>query len=160
AFSAIYPWFPWQKIFNVHSPQAIAEAGPAMAVFFVCFLINTPLGIVNRIQMGYQQGFANNLWTALGSILALVAIIVACKLRAGLPWLVLAMTGTPMLATLTNGVFLFGKQRPWLIPSWRFFNRDAGKRLFQIGMMFLVLQLAGGIGFSSDNIVIAQVLGS
>ena len=159
AFTIVYPWFPWQRLFNVHSAMAIAEAGPAMAVFFICFLVNIPLGIVNRIQVGYQEGFAYNLWTALGSLLALGVIVLACKLRAGLPWLVLAMTGTPVLATLLNAVVLFGAQRPWLLPSWRFSARDAGRKIFRVGMMFFVLQIAAAVGFSSDNIVIAQILG-
>ncbi len=59
-FGIVYPWVPWYRLFNVHSAIAIAESGPAMAVFFGCFLVSIPLGIVNRIQSGYQQGFVNN----------------------------------------------------------------------------------------------------
>jgi O-antigen/teichoic acid export membrane protein len=139
---------------------AVAEAGPATAVFVACFLLNIPLGIVNRIQIGYQQGFANNLWTALGSMFALGAVVLACKLRASLPWLVFAMTGTPMLAIVINGAFLFGTQRPWLLPTWKYSNRVAAATLFRVGMMFFVLQIAAAVGFSTDGIVIAQILGA
>ena len=158
-FGIVYPWVPWYRLFNVHTAVAIAESGPAMAVFFGCFLVSLPLGIVNRIQSGYQQGFANNLWMALGSLLGLGAVVTTCRLRAGLPWLVLAMTGAPALATLLNGCVVFGVQRPWLLPSWRHGDFEAGRKLFRLGMMFFVLQVANALAFSSDNIVVAQVLG-
>lgn len=159
-FTMIYPWLSWQRLFNVHSAIAISEAGPAMAVFCGCFLVNIPLGIVNRIQVGYQEGFASNLWTALGGIFALGGVIVVCRLRAGLPWLVLAMAGAPVVATLANAIVLFGTQRRWLRPSWQSANRLAGGKIFRLGMMFFVLQVAVAVGFSSDNVVVAQVLGA
>jgi O-antigen/teichoic acid export membrane protein len=158
-FAVVYRWVPWYRLFNVHSATAIAESGPAMAIFFGCFLVNIPLGTVNRIQSGYQQGFANNLWMALGSLLALGAVVLACKLRAGRPWLVLAMTGAPALATLLNACVVFGVQRPWLLPSLRYADFGAGGKLFRLGMMFFVLQIANALAFSSDNIVVAQILG-
>ena len=51
-FANTYQWIPWIKVFSVTSSQAMAEAGPAMAVFVGCFLVNMPLGIVNQIQRG------------------------------------------------------------------------------------------------------------
>jgi O-antigen/teichoic acid export membrane protein len=158
-FGLGYRWIPWHRLFNVHSAVATAEAGPAMAVFFACFVVNIPLGVVNRIQVGYQQGFSNNLWGAVGNVFALCAVILACRRRAGLPWLVLAMAGAPTVATLLNGAVLLGKQRPWLFPSWRYCDLGASRVIFRIGMMFFVLQGAVAVAFSSDNIVLAQVLG-
>jgi O-antigen/teichoic acid export membrane protein len=155
----VYQWLPWSRFFNVHSALAAAEAGPAIAVFFGCFLLSIPLGIINRIQVGYQQGFANNLWTCLGSLFALGAVVLACKLRAGLPWLILAMTGAPVLATLLNAAVLFGAQRSWLLPSWRYADLKAARAIFRLGMMFFVLQVAVVVAFSSDNIVVARILG-
>lgn len=158
-FGIIYSWVPWYRLFNVHSVIATAEAGPAMAVFLTCFLLNIPLGVINRIQVSYQQGFTTNLWGALGSLFGLGALILACKRRAGLPWLVLAMSGAPMLATLLNGAVLLGAQRPWLLPSWRYCDRESARTIFRIGMMFFVLQIGVAFGFSSDNIILAQILG-
>jgi O-antigen/teichoic acid export membrane protein len=158
-FGIAYPWVPWSRLFNVHSAVAMAESGPAMAVFFGCFLVNLPLGVVNRIQSGYQQGFANNLWMALGSLFGFGAVVLACKLRAGLPWLVLAMTGAPALAMLLNAVVVFRVQRPWLVPLPRHGDFEAGRRLFQLGIMFFILQVANALAYSSDNIVVAQILG-
>ncbi|MGD0738644.1 MAG: oligosaccharide flippase family protein [Terracidiphilus sp.] len=160
AFFAVYELIPWPRLFNVHSPTAVAEAGPAAAVFVCCFIASIPLGIVNRIQIGYQDGFENNLWISLGSVFSLAAVLLACYVRASLPWLVLAMTGAPILAVILNSTVLFAVERPWLCPQWSLANTRMQNRMLGLGSMFVILQLAAAIGFSSDNVVIAQNLGS
>ncbi len=159
SFGLLYQSFSWQQIFNISSPLAIAEAGPAMIVFMLCFLINMPLGIVQRVQMGYQEAFKNSIWLGMGNVLGLVNVLVVIGLRAGLPWLVLALAGTPILTTILNGLVLFGHQRPWLRPRWTDLNAPAVKYLLRIGILFFALQIASAIGYQTDNIVIARILG-
>jgi O-antigen/teichoic acid export membrane protein len=131
-----------------------------MAVFIGCFLINVPVGVVQRIQRGYQEGFANNIWQVVGSLLGLVGVLVAILLRAGLPWLVFAMAGSPVLTTILNGIVLFGFQRPWLCPQISGFTVGAARRILSTGLLFFALQVATAIGYQSDNIVLARILGA
>lgn len=159
-FALLYPLVPWQRIFNISSAAAIAESGPAMAVFMACFVLNIPLGTVQKIQMGYQEGFVNSLWQSGGSLLGLVCVLLAICLKAGLPWLVLAMSGAPLMMTFLNGVILFGFRRPWLRPRLKSLNAETCKRILKFGLFFFVLQLAGALGFQSDNLVIAYFLGA
>lgn len=159
-FGVIYPYIHWSRVFNVTSDIAIRESGPAMAVLLITFLINMPLGIVQRIQMGYQEGYKNQLWLSGGAVLGLVGVLLCIYYRAGLPWLVLAISGGPLLATLMNGAFLFIHSRPCLLPRWHYFSFSAGKNLVSIGLIFFILQLFTVFGNSIDNIVIAQVLGA
>jgi O-antigen/teichoic acid export membrane protein len=158
--AASYPWISWSRAFNVSSPEAAAEAGPAVAAFFACFLVSMPLGVVQRVQLGYQEGFANSVWEAVGSLLGLAAVLVAIAAKAGLPWLVLAMAGGPVLALLANAVVLFGYRRPWLRPAFRRAELGAAMRVLRVGALFFVLQAAGAAAFLSDNLVAAHVLGA
>ena len=155
AFAVVYPLVPWQALFNVSSP----EAGPAMAAFVGCFLVSLPLGVVEKVQLGYQEGFRNALWTALGSVFGLGAVLVAIALEAGLPWLVLAMAGAPVVARLANGVALFGWHKRWLRPTLAAATRSAARQVLQLGLLFLVLQLAVAVAYQSDSMVAAQVIG-
>lgn len=91
AFALVYPHVPWPRFFNVTSDLASRESGSAMAVFFVCFAINLPLGVVQRVQMGFQETGTTALWQSAGYLLSLGGVVLAVYLRAGLPWLVLAM---------------------------------------------------------------------
>lgn len=158
-FVVIYPLISWQRFFNVSSAQAAAEAGPAMSIFIGCFIVNIPLGIVQRVQTGYQEGFINNLWQAAGNLLGLAGVLLVIHLRAGLPWLVLAMAGAPALVSFLNGIVLFKFNRPWLQPEWRRITGTAAKKIFRLGILFFLLQITAALAFSSDNMVAAQILG-
>jgi len=152
-FALVYPIVPWARFFNVVSELAARESGPAVAVFVVCFALNIPLWAVNRVHLGYQEGFVNSFWEIAGNVLGLMGILLAIYLRAGLPWLVLAMSGPPALASLANGAILFGVRRPWLLPRWRTGTREAALKIFRLGFLFFVLQLTGAIAYSSDDII-------
>ena len=158
-FGFAYSRLPWDSIFNVKSALAISEAGPSMAVFVGCFLLNIPLGIVQRIQIGYQEGYINSLWQGAGNALGLAGVLLAIYLELGLPWIVLAFAGSPLLAALANSLFQFKYKRPWLLPAWSHVDGAAVRRILKMGALFFVLQAAVAVAFSSDNIVIAQLLG-
>ena len=155
-----YPLVAWDRVFNVTSPLAVAEAGPAVAVFVACFLVSMPLGIVERVQLGMQQGFANSLWEGLGSVIGLAGVVAAIHLRMSLPWLVFAMAGGPVVALLLNAWVLFWRQRRWLRPSPGRYSRDAAGRMLRLGSLFLVLQVVSAAAFFSDNLVAAHALGA
>lgn len=159
-FAVIYPWVPWARVFNVYSSQAVAEAGPAVAVFVGCFLAGIPLSIARQTQIGYQEGFTTNLCAGLGNLLGIGGVLLVIYLEAGLPWLVLAVGGAPTLALFLNSVVLFKRQRPWLSPRLKNINISAAKRVSQIGLLFFVLQVAGVVAYYSDNIVVAQIFGA
>jgi len=109
--------------------------------------------------MGFQEGFIANLWASLGSILALLSLLLVIHFRGSLALLVLAMAGAPILALMLNGAAEFGVYHRWLIPSWRYVNLKVSKRLLRLGLLFFFLQIASAIGYSSDNIVLARILG-
>lgn len=156
----IYQLVSWGAVFNVSSPKATSEAGVGMAVFGACFLASLPAGIVERVQLGYQEGFVNGLWAAAGSLIGLIGVLLGIHLRAGLPWLVLAIAGAPLLAQICNGLMLFGRRRPWLRPSVRVATRAASTELMRLGGLFFLLQLAVALLFASDNIIVARLFGA
>jgi O-antigen/teichoic acid export membrane protein len=146
-------------VFNLSSSEAIKEAGPAVAVFIACFALNLPLGIVQRVQSGYQQGYLSNVWQAVGSVLSLGGLLLVVSYRGGLPWLVLAVVGASVFATLVNWITEFGIARRWLMPAYRQVELQAVAKLAKIGFLFFILQATVAIAFASDNLVASQVLG-
>lgn len=155
-----YPVVPWKAIFNVSSAPAIAESGPAVLAFMACFLVSLPLGIVQRVQMGFQEGYWNSLWTAAGSLLGVAAMLLAVYAGLGLPWLVLALAGAPVVAAMANGVHLLGVQRRELLPRWGLASAVVARGIAGTGFLFFILQLSTAVAFASDNLIVAQVLGA
>lgn len=160
AFAFAYPWIHWPAIFNVTTDLARNESAPAMLALVFCFLINVPLGIVQRVQMGFQEGFSNDIWQGAGSLFSLAALLVGVHLRWGLPALILAVSASPVLTMTLNGARLFGHARRWLLPHWDHFRWSAARTLGRTGGLFFVMQVTNIVCFSSDNVIIAQILGA
>jgi O-antigen/teichoic acid export membrane protein len=159
-FAASYFFIPWQYIYNISSFQGINEAGPATAILIICFLINLILSIAQKVQIGYQEGYVNNFWQIIGNITGLIAIIVTIKLNGGLPWLVMAISGLPLIATAINGYNLFYIKRRELLPNWKNFDYATGQTLIKSGFFFFLLWLVNILGTSTDKLIIAQFLGA
>src|ERR1700686_2068724 len=51
-FAATYWLVPWARVFNVTSPAAFNEAGPAAAVLVACFLVAMPVGAFQQVRLG------------------------------------------------------------------------------------------------------------
>ncbi len=156
---ATFRFIPWADVFRVSSLQARAEAGPALIVFATCFALNIPLDIVQRVQLGLQQGYRYSLWQLSGSALGLIGVVGGVWLHVGLPTLIAALAGGPVLATGLNAIQFFGFARPDLRPSIGLVDRKVIVEIARLGGLFFVLQLAVAVCYSSDNLVLARIMG-
>jgi O-antigen/teichoic acid export membrane protein len=159
-FGVAYFTVPWAGVFNVHTQPAISEAGPAAAVLVGAFAVGLPLGIVGTVQLAHQTGYISSAWAIVGNLGSFVALVLIINIHGSLPLLMLAMTCVGLPMAVLNGWFLFRRHRPWLMPRVRDVDFRAGRGLLRVGSFFIVLQIAGLVAYSLDNIVIAQILGS
>jgi len=159
SFTVVYPLVPWPRVFNVSTPLAMREAGPALFVFLVYFLCNMPLDVVQRVQTGHQEGFAGNLWAVVGSLTGLTGLLISLHLHGGLPWLILGLLGGQVFGVAGNWVFEFGFTRPGLSPSLAYWDRAMARRILNTGILFFILSVCNALNVPLDNIVITQVLG-
>jgi O-antigen/teichoic acid export membrane protein len=159
-FFAIYRFVNWADFFRVVSPQARSEAGPALAVFATCFALNISMDVVQRVQLGLQQGYRYSLWQLCGSIAGFIGILSGIWLHVSLPLLVVAIAGAPIFATTLNAIHFFGFVRPDLRPSRRLVASNVISEIAKLGGLFFVLQVVVSISFSADNFIIARMLGA
>jgi O-antigen/teichoic acid export membrane protein len=159
-FVAVYPHISWARLFNVKTAIAAHEAGPALLVFVLCFALNVPLGAMQRIQLGLQQGYYTNLWQLGGSLCALGGVLVGVQIRLALPWLVLTVSAAPVVAAAGNGFVFFGFLHRDLRPLQRHVSFVTALQLARIGGLFFFLQVVVAAAFYSDSLIIAHVLGA
>jgi O-antigen/teichoic acid export membrane protein len=157
--AATYPFISWADLFNISDPRARAESAPAMLAFGWCFALSLPLSAVSQIRYGLQEGYLNSAFVAAGNLLALAALLAVIGLRLGLPVLVVALMGAPLLTGLLNAGLLFGRQRPWLTPRIERVDGPTVSVLLRSGWQFLVLQLAMAAAFYSDSLIAARIIG-
>jgi O-antigen/teichoic acid export membrane protein len=158
-FVSLYFVVPWARFFNVTDPAAVADAGPTIAVLFGAFALGLPLSTIAQVQLAHQSGYVSSAWAIVANVGSLLAVILVVNLHGGLPVLVAALTGMGLLGAASNGVMLYGFQRPWLRPRLGDVSLRMARPLFRTGAFFLVLQLAALAAYQLDNFVIIQVMG-
>jgi O-antigen/teichoic acid export membrane protein len=160
SFFALYRFVNWADFFRVVSPQARSEAGPALAVFAVCFALNISMDVVQRVELGLQQGYRYSLWQLCGSFAGFVGVLAGIWLHVSLPMLVVTIAGAPIFATALNAFHFFTFVEPNLRPSLDLVSRQAISEIARLGGLFFVLQLVVAVSYSADNLIIARTLGA
>src|ERR1700722_1839843 len=127
AGAAAYPFMPWTRLFNVKSAALAVEGSHAILVLYAWFVVSIPIGVITRAQSGLQKGYIPQVIGALGSVLTLIALLLAIGLHGSLPWLVFASTMGSVTATAFNGWLLF-HEHPWLLPARHAFRRSAASK--------------------------------
>ena len=159
AFFVASAFIPWARILNVQTQSAADELGPSIAVLGIGLAMMIPAGVAGRIQAGLQQSFSASLFQIFGSLLTLAGLLVAVWGGAGLAMLIACAVGGPLVAALWNSALFFGKWRPDLRPMARFFSPVALRHVAHLGLLYFILQIALGVGMSTDNIIISHFLG-
>ena len=148
----------WASVFNLRGAVARSEAGPAILVLGLCYAASLPLSAVTQIRNGLQEGYVNWAFTAGGNVLAIVLVLFTIQMRAGLPYVVLAFMGAPLVAGTANAAALLIR-RPALVPRWDRTRRFVALSLLRSGGQFLVLQAAMAAAFYSDTLIATSVIG-
>lgn len=159
-FATLYWFIPWNRVFNVHSAEAIAQAGPASAVFFLAFALAIPASIIQRVQSGLQEGVRTNVWTVAANFVSLILLLACIWLRMPLAVLVLVLFFTPIAFNILNALHSFLIRSPEIRPSIHYFDRSMLKEIMSSGAMFFILQISASVIFASNPFFIAQMLGA
>jgi hypothetical protein len=151
-FVAIVPWINWSRLYNLAGEGNHPEVVASTAVVAGVFLLSIPLGVVERVRLGYQEGFINAVFAALGGLLGLGSVLLVIHFRGGLLVVAGAGSATTPRGGL-NGVLLFAHQRPWFRPGGR---QWTGKpQGFITARKPFPRPALPWLAFTSDNLIVA-----
>lgn len=136
-----------------------AEVRQALNIFAAVLAVNIPASLIQRVQLGMQQGYWNGIAQFANALLMLIAVPQALRSGGGLVTLVLATLGIQTMVNIANtGIWLY--RNGVLHGSWSgFVHFDTMIGLLRTGSLFFILQMAAAFAFQSDSIVITQTLG-
>jgi O-antigen/teichoic acid export membrane protein len=123
----------------------------------ICVLVALPLSIVRQIYAGYQKAYIGNLFTILGALITLSALYLVIWTRGGLPALVFAFAGPPVLIAFINLLYLAFKEMPWLTPRLGNVSRRAMRRLLSTSTPLFLFQIGSLMVNETQIIVLAHV---
>jgi O-antigen/teichoic acid export membrane protein len=90
--------------------------------------------------------------------MSLLGLLGAIAAHGSLPLLVFASTFGSIGAPAYNAWLLF-REHPWLLPARHAYKKESARRIIRLGLLFFALQCGIIIGYTSDNLVITQILG-
>lgn len=136
-----------------------AEVLQALQIFAAVLAINVPASLIQRVQLGMQQGYWSGVSQLANAVLMLIFVPLALHNGGGLVGLVFATLGVQALVNIMNTLLwlhLNGVLRSEFYSSFHFHTI---RSLLRTGGLFFVLQMAAAFAFQSDSIVITHTLG-
>jgi O-antigen/teichoic acid export membrane protein len=155
----VFPYLDWYALFKLSARSEVPEVARSVAVAFLIFLIDLPSRLATKILGGYQELRTASLFTTVGGVGNLVAIVVVVKLRGSLAAMVAGASAALVGSDLICLLWLICFSKPWLVPRIEHLNRRAAARMMRQGLEFFIIQIAGLVVFNSDNLVITHYLG-
>lgn len=148
----------WSNIFNsnilVQKDYIIL-----MGLFTYAIIIYFVLALINNVLISLQRSSLGGLMPLMANGSFLFFMLLFSNILKGNIILILSFY---VVCLLFSGIimnFIVFKKYIFLKPSIKSFKIDKIKSILNIGINFFIIQLAGIIIFSTDNIIISQVLG-
>lgn len=144
AFIAILMLVPIPTLFGDSFSGKESVLRPALWTGLGLFLLLFVLNLTERVREGHLEVASNNLWGAVGNVMAAICVAVGVGYVPEVWFLVLAVHGSMVLAKAFNTMALW-RDHPLMRPSPGFFRPTVARHLFSDGIAFSTCCLVAGI---------------
>jgi O-antigen/teichoic acid export membrane protein len=159
AIFLIGPKIPWAALFGLTSPRAAAELPAALAAATIIFLLTLPLTIGQKLYLACGEGKCANAWSAAGSVISLLALLMVTRAQGGLVRLVIAVSGAGLLVNAASLAALL-RRRPQLRPAAADMALARLPDTLNASGKFFIIQILSLAVFETDNLLVGHVLGA
>lgn len=144
----------WKLIFNTTIESRYVVL---FSLFFVC--INLFLSLQKSEYYAEQKAEIVSLQGTIIQFLNLFGIIIATRVSSGkLMVVALLFSMSSIVVNIYYSVRIW-KQREYLRPSWRLFDKSQVSDITGLGIKFFLLQMAALVLFTTDNMIITILYG-
>lgn len=159
-FLLVNPFLDWVSILNVSSEMR-SEVSLLAVIVFTYFCLQFVLKVINTLITADQQPAKASLIDLFGQLFSLLFIVILVKTTEGsLVNLGVALCLSPILVLGIANLIFFRKKYYDYRPKISKIDLKHSKGLFNLGLTFFIIQVAGLIQYQSANIIIAQSFGS
>lgn len=120
--------------------------------------LNLPLNAANNVWMALQKGYVSGLWELVQTVLTLGGLITAAGRTTDVRVYVAVVYGSLVLANFGSLLHVFAIHRE-LRPSGLSVSLQAVRHVLGQGILYFILNLAGGLSFLLDNVLALELLG-
>ena len=153
------PWIDWYGILHT-SPDEVGSLGKIVYLSFLIYCLNFIFKFIGNVYLAAQLPAVNNFFVTTGHLVALIVIYILTKTSPGsLLSVAVVYCASPLAIYLLAYPVTFFRIFPYLRPGLKSFRSKYLKDLFNIGVLFFILQLSGILLFSLANILISHLFG-
>ncbi len=149
----------WNVIFNISADKT--ENLQVLVVYvFTLFILRFILRLIAIIITADQKPALSNTFDPLSNVISLIIIyVLTLTTKGSLMYLAIAVTFSPVFVLFIATIYFFSNRYKDYRPSLKYFRLDQLKDLTGLGFQFFIIQIAVLVIFSTDNMIITQVLG-
>ena len=149
----------WNKILNT---QLVSndELKASVALVFVVFVVRFVAGLIMSVLRADQRPALADSYSLIASVISLV-IVYMLSFTPGnsLFYACMAIALPDSVILIFVNIYFFRGRYQSYAPSFKFLKKEYFKDIFNLGLKFFIIQLAGIVTMSSSNIIIAQKIG-
>lgn len=158
-FLIIFPFIDWVVVFN-SSPELANSLKYLVLIVLMFFILRLVLGMISIILIADQRPALGGIIDPIGNFIILIIIIVLTKTTEGsLLYLGITLSVVPALVVFFANLYFFKKDYKIYKPSTKYVDFKHFKNMLNLGVRFFIIQIAVLIIFSTDNMIITQVIG-
>jgi len=158
-FLFIIPLLDWSKLLNAQ-PEMAGELSKVAIIVFTFFALRFVLNLIAIILISDQSPAISNCFTFLGNFVVLAAVYCIAKFTHGnLLYISIIYSAAPVIILIIASFYFFNGKYKRIKPDLKSIDFKYSRSLADLGIKFFVLQIAVLIIFSTDNIIITQILG-
>jgi O-antigen/teichoic acid export membrane protein len=150
----------WNSVFNVGPTVGRTEVAQTVAAALVVLLPSVVANLGSRVLAGYQEIHLNSLMSGTGSLAGVAGLAAGIWLHVSMPILFLLSVGAGCCVNVVSLALVITCYKPWLMPRLEFFDLGVAKDLLGSGWSFFLIQAAGLVVFSSDNLLVSHYCGA
>lgn len=158
-FLVVNPFLNWSVILN--GPQELRSELSLLVLLTVgFFLLRFIFRLISIIIMADQRPALSNTFDPLSNVVALGAILVLMKTTPpSLLYLGIVLGSAPVVVLLAASLYFFNRDYKEFKPTFKQVNFKYFKDLAGLGVQFFVIQITVVVIMSTNNLIIAQVVG-
>lgn len=149
----------WSKILNA-PPEINSELRQVSIIILINFCFQLVLKIVNTLLTAIQKPALASVFDTISQIIVAIIIYLLIRFTDGsLFYLSLAISVTPTIILFLGSFWVFSHNLKDYRPSFQYVKFKYGKSVLSLGVGFFLLQVVSIVCYSTNNIIITQMLG-
>ncbi len=131
-----------------------------MKVIIILYLIQFFLNLINYVAYAYQDAVVASVTNLISNALILIELIILTKTTfRGLLIVSIVYSGSFCIVLIFTNFYLFTQRYKKIVPNINQVTIEYLPDLFNVGLKFFIIQIAGVIIFTTDNIIISHLFG-